>query len=126
MPFNRFGWEGIVDDYGGILPLLIEAVPEGTNVPNGNVLAQITNTDPDYAWLVSYFETAILQSIWYPTTVCTNSKTCQNIVMDGLTVTGCKDPKAVANFQVHDFGFRGALQQSVAQLTLLTSLELTL
>jgi nicotinamide phosphoribosyltransferase len=30
LPFNREGWEIIVNEYGGRLPVEIQAVPEGT------------------------------------------------------------------------------------------------
>ena len=46
VPFNKSGWEYILDKYAGHLPIYIESVPEGTKVPNNNVLLQITNTDP--------------------------------------------------------------------------------
>ncbi len=45
MPFYRAGWMRIVEKHGGRLPIEIEAVPEGTDVPIGNVLAQVVNTD---------------------------------------------------------------------------------
>jgi nicotinamide phosphoribosyltransferase len=44
--FNRAGWEHIVDEHNGHLPLRIRAVPEGTVVPVGNVLMTVENTDP--------------------------------------------------------------------------------
>ena len=45
-PFNREGWEYIVREHGGRLPVEIKAVPEGTVVPVKNILASIINTDP--------------------------------------------------------------------------------
>src|SRR5690242_9257516 len=38
LPFNREDWEYLVDRHGGRLPLEIEAVPEGSVVPIGNIL----------------------------------------------------------------------------------------
>ena len=35
LPFNREGWVHIVNKHGGFLPLLIEALPEGTMVRRG-------------------------------------------------------------------------------------------
>lgn len=35
VPFNRAGWEAIVADHGGYLPLEIKALPEGAIVPAG-------------------------------------------------------------------------------------------
>ncbi|KKL27021.1 hypothetical protein LCGC14_2389380, partial [marine sediment metagenome] len=56
--FNREMWEHIVNEHGGLLPLRIRAVREGTVVPTKNVLITIENTDPKCAPLTSYLETA--------------------------------------------------------------------
>jgi len=72
-PFNRQGWDYILDVHGGYLPLVIKAVPEGTLVPVKNVLATIENTDPKCFWLTTYLETALLRAVWYPTVVATRS-----------------------------------------------------
>ena len=60
MHFNRDNWLGILNDHGGLLPVEIEAVPEGTVLPVKNVLVQLINTDPKYLWATSFFETALL------------------------------------------------------------------
>jgi nicotinamide phosphoribosyltransferase len=36
--FNRKGWQYILDKYKGYLPVEIYAVPEGSVIPNRNVL----------------------------------------------------------------------------------------
>ena len=33
VPFNRDGWEYILEEHGGYLPLEVEAIPEGTRLP---------------------------------------------------------------------------------------------
>ena len=40
------GWEYILREHGGRLPLRIKAVPEGTVLPTSNVLFTVENTDP--------------------------------------------------------------------------------
>merc|ERR1711939_506001 len=70
--FNRAGWDYILEKHGGKLPIRIKAVPEGTLVPNKNVLLTMENTDPECYWLTNYLETLLVQ-VWYPMTVCTNS-----------------------------------------------------
>ena len=35
VPFNRAGWDAIVADHGGFLPIEIKALPEGMIVPTG-------------------------------------------------------------------------------------------
>ena len=103
-PFNRAGWEYILNTHGGRLPVTIRAVPEGTIVPIKNVLATIENTDPKCFWLTSFLETALLRAIWYPTTVATNSYESKKIILQALEKTG--DPTTI-DFKLHDFGARG-------------------
>jgi nicotinamide phosphoribosyltransferase len=45
--FNRKDWERILYEHGGRLPLVIKAVPEGTTVPESNVLMTVENLDPE-------------------------------------------------------------------------------
>lgn len=103
-PFNRKGWEYIVNTYDGRLPVVIKAVPEGTVVPVKNVLVTIENTDPECYWLTSFLETALLRAVWYPTTVATNSYESKKIILEYLEKTG--DVSGI-DFKLHDFGFRG-------------------
>lgn len=103
-PFNREGWEYILDAHEGFLPVKIMAVPEGTVVPVHNVLATIINTDPKCYWLTSFLETALLRAVWYPTTVATNSREIKKVILDALERTGT--PADIA-FKLHDFGARG-------------------
>lgn len=103
-PFNRDGWEYILQAHGGYLPVVIRAVPEGTVVPVKNVLATIENTDPKCFWLTTWLETALLRAIWYPTTVATQSWVIKQVIKDYLEKTG--DPNLI-DFKLHDFGARG-------------------
>jgi nicotinamide phosphoribosyltransferase len=103
-PFNREGWEYILREHGGFLPVVIRAVPEGTVVGVKNVLATIENTDPKAFWLTTWLETALLRAIWYPTTVATQSYTIKQVIADYLEKTG--DPGLI-DFKLHDFGARG-------------------
>ena len=103
-PFNRAGWEYILNKHNGYLPLVIRAVPEGTVVPTKNVLATIENTDPECFWLTTYLETALLRAVWYPTTVATQSWTIKQVIADYVEKTG--DPTLI-DFKLHDFGARG-------------------
>jgi len=103
-PFNRDGWEYILREHNGYLPVVIRAVPEGTVVPVSNVLATVENTDPACFWLTTYLETALLRAVWYGTTVATQSKSIKRVILDYLERTG--DPSTI-NFKLHDFGARG-------------------
>ena len=103
-PFNRSGWQYILDNHAGYLPVTIRAVPEGTVVPVKNVLATIENTDPECFWLTTWLETTLLRAVWYPVTVATQSWTIKRVILDYLEKTG--DPTLI-DFKLHDFGARG-------------------
>jgi nicotinamide phosphoribosyltransferase len=103
-PFNRAGWQYILDKHNGYLPVVIRAVPEGRVVPVRNVLATIENTDPECFWLTTYLETALLRAVWYGTTVATQSWSIKQVIKDFLERTG--DPTTI-DFKLHDFGARG-------------------
>lgn len=103
-PFNRAGWQRILDVFNGYLPVEIKAVSEGTVVPVGNILVSIMNTDPQSYWLTSFLETALLRAVWYPTTVATNSREIKKVILDALDRTGT--PSDIS-FKLHDFGARG-------------------
>ncbi len=115
VPFNRSGWEHIVREHGGLLPLSIEALPEGTVVSAGNALLQVCNTDPQAYWLTSYIETALLRAIWYPTTVATVSWQAKQSLRRALEAT-CENPAEQLPFKLHDFGARGVSSQESAAL----------
>jgi nicotinamide phosphoribosyltransferase len=114
LPFNRSGWTYIVEQYGGLLPIEIQALPEGTLVPVRNAMVQVVNTDPNCPWLTSYIETALLRAIWYPTTVATVSWHCRQTIGHYLEMTA--DNLDGLPFKLHDFGARGATCEEAAAI----------
>ena len=113
LPFYREGWEYILNEKGGYLPLKIRAAPEGTIVPSGEVMLTIENTDPKCFWLTTYVETALLRAIWYPVTVATNSREIKKVIAKYLDKTG---DIAGLDFKLHDFGARGASSNESAMI----------
>jgi nicotinamide phosphoribosyltransferase len=103
-PFNREGWQYILDAHAGKLPLRLRAAKEGLIVPTKNVLCTIENTDPKCFWLTTWVETAALRAIWYPTTVGTTSWHIKQEILNYLEKSG--DPSTIS-FKLHDFGARG-------------------
>lgn len=116
--FNREGWDYIVREHGGRLPLRVRALPEGTIVPLRTVMATVEATEEaegKCAWLVSLFEDLFLQ-LWYTCTVATISysilevgkkfweRTVDNDKMDGL------------GFFLNDFGFRGGATPDASEM----------
>lgn len=106
--FNEKGWDIIVNELKGKLPIHIRAVKEGTVVPVKLPILVIENTDPRFGWLPGFLETFILRAIWYPTTVATISFEVKKIIRQFLnkTTDDCVIPQ-VEPFRLHDFGSRG-------------------
>ena len=101
--FNKEGWQYILKEHGGRLPVRIKALPEGTVLPYKNAMFTMENTDPQCYWLTNFLETLLVQ-VWYPMTVATNSREQKKIILKSLMETG--DPSGI-NFKLHDFGYRG-------------------
>ena len=114
LPFNREGWDYILQEYNGYLPLQIDAIAEGTVLPTKNVLVQVVNTDSQCFWLTSYIETALLRAIWYPTTVATVSWQVKQIIARYLEKTA--DNLDGLPFKLHDFGARGTSSYETSAL----------
>jgi nicotinamide phosphoribosyltransferase len=103
--FNREGWEYILNEYDGRLPIKIKALPEGTVIPRWNVLMTIENTDPACYWLTSYLEPLLLQ-VWYGSTVATLSREYKLLLLDFLDKSS--DDISLIDFKLHDMGLRSA------------------
>lgn len=116
LPFNREGWEIIVKEYEGKLPIEIQAVPEGTVMGTHNVQVQVVNTDPRLWWLTSYLETALLRAVWYPSTVATKSRKMKKVIAKALHETSDVPVNDQIFFKLHDFGARGASSGESAML----------
>lgn len=105
MPFNREGWEYILNEYNGYLPITIKAFKEGEIVPSQVPIITVECQDPKVFWIVSYIETILLK-VWYPITVATISKNIKNLFED-FTEKSSDNPEGI-DFKLHDFGARGA------------------
>jgi nicotinamide phosphoribosyltransferase len=115
VPFNRAGWDAIVSDHAGFLPIEISALPEGMIVPSSVPMVQVVNTDPRMPWLSTFIETALLRAIWYPTTVGTLSWLCKRVIKAGLDKSS-DDAAGQLPFKLHDFGARGVSSGESAAL----------
>lgn len=112
LPFNSAGWHRVVDL--GHLPIRIRAVPEGTIVPNRNVLMTIESTDPKTFWVVNWLETMLVR-LWYPITVATRSWYVKHMsIIPALERSSDLDPQEASLFMLHDFGSRGSTSQESA------------
>ena len=112
VPFPLKGWKRIVDKHQGRLPLIIRAVPEGTVVPNHNILMSVESTDPEVFWLPAWLETLLVR-IWFPVTVATLSYHIRKDIYKYLQETS-DDPDSEIWFKLHDFGSRGVSSRESA------------
>ncbi|MCM2473580.1 nicotinate phosphoribosyltransferase [Rhizobium sp. CG5] len=112
-PFDRAGWEHILTVHGGLLPLRIEALAEGSIIRRDLPMVQVVNTDPRVAWLTSYMETALLRAVWYPSTVASMVRRIRETLAPFLE-RSCDQPDQVMPTRLSDFGARGttSLEQS--------------
>lgn len=87
------------------LPIEIKALPEGTRCPIGVPLLTITNTLPEFAWLVNYLETLLSCSLWQGMTSATIANEYRILLTHyALLTTGNTD---MVQWQGHDFSMRG-------------------
>jgi nicotinamide phosphoribosyltransferase len=113
-PFQRSGWDKVVDVYDGYLPVKIRVVPEGLRVPSQNIIASVECTDPDLFWLSSQLETNMQRGIWYPTTIASNDyKNWRAIRRFALETADTLD---MVPFSLHDFGGRGVSSAETAEI----------
>ena len=83
-------------------------------LPIKNVLVQVINTDPKYWWATSFFETALLRAIWYPTTIGTISWLAKQQIKEAFERTS--DNPQLVRHTLHDYGARGVSSMESAAL----------
>lgn len=88
------------------LPIEIKALDEGSLCPIGVPILTITNTHPDFAWLVNYLETLISCVLWQPITSATIAHQYKKLLIKYAKETDEKNLEFV-NWQGHDFSMRG-------------------
>lgn len=108
VPFDTEGWEYIVGELGGKLPVEIKAVDEGSLIPVKHVLLTIESTDKKVAWVAGWLET-LLMKLWYPTNIATKSYYVKQMLMK------CGSPEW-AQFAYHNFGDRGSSSVEAAEI----------
>lgn len=87
----------------GYLPIEIKALSEGSEVPIGIPLIEISNTHPNFAWCTNFIETLMLSELWYTMLVATSSKKYREIVNSFSAYT---DNENFAKTAISEFGFR--------------------
>lgn len=89
----------------GYLPLEIKALDEGTICPIGVPMLTITNTHPDFGWLVNYLETLLSCMLWQSITSATIAYEYKKLLTKyAKETTGSSEG---VQWQGHDFSMRG-------------------
>ena len=88
----------------GYLPLEIRALPEGSIVNMGIPVVEMTNTHPDFAWVVQWVECILQAELWAPCAYATVGKAYHDLAEKyyNETTDGANPFMAMA-----DFGMRG-------------------
>ena len=89
----------------GYLPMVIKALPEGSQVPMRVPMVTMYNTKPEFFWLTNYFETILSTTLWMPCNSATIAKEYRNI-LDKYAQETSSIPEFV-DWQGHDFSMRG-------------------
>lgn len=89
----------------GFLPLRIKSLPEGLKVKPGIPVITITNTLPNFYWLVNYLETVLSDLTWKVATNATIAAEYKAICKHFAELTGTDD--FTVSIQCHDFSMRG-------------------
>jgi nicotinamide phosphoribosyltransferase len=89
----------------GYLPILIKALPEGSTVMEKVPFFTITNTHPEFAWLVNFLETQMSTAIWDFCVVATIAREYRKILTKWADITS--EDRSFVQWQGHDFAQRG-------------------
>lgn len=90
----------------GYLPIEISAVPEGTRTAIGVPQIEITNTHPDFVWLVNTIETMLSCSMWHTQVSAEVGYRYWNIVHPYWKKT-CDEDRVNPRKLLGDFSMRG-------------------
>lgn len=112
--FHRAGWEKVVTEYGGALPLTIREVREGTPVRGGNAIYTVTCLDEDLFWMSAGFETMIQRGVWYPTAIASMDYDIKREIKRFYEISG--GDMGLLPFALHDFGGRGVTCAEQAEI----------
>lgn len=99
----------------GYLPLRVKSIPEGSWV-NANIpMMIVSNTHPDYAWLVNFIEPSILNTIYKPMSVATLTLELAHLRDKywGMTMPSDEGKE----YFLHEFSYRGQAGHESAAAT---------
>ena len=88
------------------LPILVKALPEGTEVAVRVPMVTVVNTDKKFYWITNFLETILSTMLWQPMTSASIALRYKRIFKDWVLKTD-KENVAFIDFQGHDFSMRG-------------------
>jgi nicotinamide phosphoribosyltransferase len=112
--FSYTDWKYVVEEHGGFPPLVIRSLDEGTVVPGGIALYNVTSFDPQVNWMAAGFETVVLRGNWYPTTIATDDFDIKKDIVEYYKLSNAD--MGMLPFALHDFGGRGVTCSEQAQI----------
>lgn len=113
-PFNRAGWEYVLNQHNGYMPVVINSAEEGTTIPVGCPYITVDNTDKHElaAWCGPYIESKIMRT-WAPIAVATQSNSVRKLILEFLEKTGTPE---LIDYKLVDFGSRGVSSKETAEI----------
>lgn len=103
---NTYDIQKVIDLHRlGYLPIEIKAIDEGTIVPIKVPLIEISNTHPDYAWLVNTIESVMSAELWHGLIAAYVGKLYRDIVNKYYEIS--VDNNVPRNQALGLFSFRG-------------------
>lgn len=95
-----------VKENGGYIPIKVRALKEGT-VILARTPQVVFEAEGKYSRLVTFYETAMMEHVWYMSTVATLSRHCKEMIRRAFDKTVDPENFWKLQYRLHDFGYRG-------------------
>jgi nicotinamide phosphoribosyltransferase len=112
-PFNKAGFQRIIDVHGGYWPVTIKGMPEGIPVASSTPLYTIEAYGED-KWCASFLETTMQRAIWYPSSIASTGRELRKEAE--WFYEHFSDSTAGTGYVLNDFGARGVSSCESAQI----------
>ena len=125
--FDEEMWQDIVDNYNGIIPIIIKAMPEGSVVYPNEPVVIIENVDNynKFGELAAYFESKLLQ-VWSSSERLTQDRhfydKVRNLYKENFTNLTQEEINFYASIILTDFGDRAGMNKTESEDQGLTAL----
>lgn len=106
-PFPEAEFRRVVDEFNGIPPIKVEALPGGTVIRKGTALVQLTCAIKGLVGLVTWYEDVILHN-WYGSAIATRSMRTMDDLITAFDLSVDDDARWKLTSRHHNFGGRAA------------------